>query len=366
MQKNYLQSSQRILQIGKYSLNSNGGIEAVTRLIHCNISELHIESLTFRQGNTHSLPGEKTIPPGFTIYKQPISLRYVIQLAVGLRTYRHAIIHLPNMIAALVVLIFGKNIGLTIFWHADILRQAWYSRWIKFIERKICQRARSVIYTSRAYYDQSYSNSWVSAEKAHIIPLGTPAPFFYKQKYRSDNDILKILFIGRATEYKGLDHLIEAVRKDRKILASIVGIDASDLAEVVGDVPNINVIGVVSNEQKQRLIAEHDFLVLPSTSRAEAFGMVLIEALAAGTPIITRHVVGSGMNEVSEPLEGQRVGYSFGRTATDSLSEVLAAAYHLPEVEYKMMSAAAHKKYLRNYTANGFTSAMEDHLKNEI
>lgn len=361
-----MQYSQRILQIGKYSLGSYGGIETVTRLLHCNGSGLAVESLTFQQGSTETLPEERSISPLCTISKQPISFRYVCELIRLLRAHRNVVIHLPNVLAAFIVYLFAGKKNLTVFWHADILQNKWHSTFVKLLEKKICQRSRSIIYTSKSYYEASYSKPWVGKDKVCVIPLGVPPPTFYKSKYRSRHDTLKLLFVGRNTEYKGLAGLVEEVRSKKNVDLTIVGIDASDVSKFMTDSANIHVAGVLSTDKKQRLIADHDFLVLPSTSKAEAFGLVLIEALSAGTPIITRRIVGSGMGEVSAPLEGRPVGYSFDDSGRESLSKVLDAASNMCASEYRKMSEAAREKYLKNYTASGFTSSFVAQLRDGI
>ena len=366
MRENSTPYSHRILQIGKYSLSSNGGIETVTRLIHCNSQGLEVESLTFKIENIEALPNEESVLPLITFSKQPIALKYVFQIRKILQRHRTVLLHLPNIFSALLLYVLAPKARIVVFWHADILRSAWYLPVVRMLEKKICERAESIIYTSQSYYDSSYSKYWVGKDKAHVISLGVPAPLHYKKKYKAKNDVLKILFIGRNTAYKGLGDLLEAVRENCNVRLTIVGVEFSEVASIVGNAPNVDVAGALSVGQKQRVIADHDFLVLPSTSKAEAFGLVLIEALSAGTPVITRYVAGSGMNEVSAPFRGRPVGYSFGGSPGDTLSAALTAAYNLDRSDYKIMSDTAREKYIKNYTATAFTSAVVRHFSDEV
>lgn len=124
-----------------------------------------------------------------------------------------------------------------------------------------------------------------------------------------------VLFVGRLTFHKGVNHLIDAsaIYKDAKYL--IVGggpMEASlkRQAALSPNAKNIIFAGKASDEELPQYYAACDVLVLPSITRLEAFGLVMLEALASGKPIITsdmpgmREVVIDGVDGLlAEPLD---------------------------------------------------------------
>ncbi len=121
-----------------------------------------------------------------------------------------------------------------------------------------------------------------------------------REKLELDRDIKIILSLGTLTEVKGHRHLIGAVKeivKYRKdILCLIAGsgplkerlqkeIDDAHLAD------HIKLVGFVTREQVGLLMNACDIFVLPSLS--ESFGIVQIEALACGKPVVATRNGGS-------------------------------------------------------------------------
>ena len=92
--------------------------------------------------------------------------------------------------------------------------------------------------------------------------------------------------------YKGLDILLKAFAqmKYKNCTLTIVGggpleQELHDLAKKLG-LKNVIFTGMISEEEKVKHIEKCDFLVLPSISKAEAFALVQIEAMAFGKPVI--------------------------------------------------------------------------------
>jgi glycosyltransferase involved in cell wall biosynthesis len=104
-----------------------------------------------------------------------------------------------------------------------------------------------------------------------------------------------ILFLGRKTEYKGLDRLVEAFsalrrsRPDVYLLAVGPETDFSrQLWSRYGSLDGLVVRGVVSEDERLAALAACDVLAMPSTG--ESFGMVYLEAWAYGKPVIGANI----------------------------------------------------------------------------
>ncbi|HEX2222438.1 MAG TPA: glycosyltransferase family 4 protein [Candidatus Limnocylindria bacterium] len=152
---------------------------------------------------------------------------------------------------------------------------------------------------------------------------------------------LNVLFVGRLEERKGLEHLLKAYHRLRKRR-----VDARLL--VIGDGPrrrqyhryvglrgirDVEWLGRVSDDDKARWFATADIFCAPSTGQ-ESFGIVLLEAMAAGVPIVASDIHGY-KNVVQRNVQGLLVEPRDHR-------ELAAALYALavdPELRARMGAA---------------------------
>jgi phosphatidyl-myo-inositol alpha-mannosyltransferase len=108
---------------------------------------------------------------------------------------------------------------------------------------------------------------------------------------------LRLLFVGRAEERKGLPVLLAAFQALVEHVPSrltVIGADPEDVSRLVTDpdvLSHIDVLGKVSDSVLWRHLGDADLLCAPSLA-GESFGMVLIEAMAAGTPVIASGIAG--------------------------------------------------------------------------
>lgn len=103
-----------------------------------------------------------------------------------------------------------------------------------------------------------------------------------------------VFFCGRHEERKGLDVLIAAFRQlpaDVQLLIGSDGPDTARLHELAGDDPRVVWLGRISDEDKIAYLKGASMFCAPSL-RGESFGVVLIEAMAAGTPVVASSLDG--------------------------------------------------------------------------
>ncbi|KXA94417.1 hypothetical protein AKJ65_04455 [candidate division MSBL1 archaeon SCGC-AAA259E19] len=137
------------------------------------------------------------------------------------------------------------------------------------------------------YVKRQVSNRGVPEEILKVIyngiDLGKPS--------RKEEDF--ILYVGRLVQTKGLDVLAEAMKEvDEKLLVCGKGPCSSEFKSM----ENVKLLGFVSENKKNELLRKCKFLVLPS--KKESFGIVLLEAMAVGKPVVASHV--GGIPEVVE------------------------------------------------------------------
>jgi glycosyltransferase involved in cell wall biosynthesis len=140
----------------------------------------------------------------------------------------------------------------------------------------------------------------VARDRIRVIPNGVDVGEFTKAGTRGSRDGVVGLFVGRLDpDQKGLDVLIRAMTKlprNPLLRLRLVGEDwggaelLRQLAHRLGVADRVTLVGKLSRVQLVSEFVEADFVVLPS--RFEPFGIVLLEAMAAGLPVIASRVGG--------------------------------------------------------------------------
>jgi phosphatidylinositol alpha-mannosyltransferase len=134
-----------------------------------------------------------------------------------------------------------------------------------------------------------------------IIPNGVDLEHFQTaEPYEGLRDgTLNILFVGRLEERKGLIHLLKAYhrlrkrRVDARLLVVGDGPKRREYKRFVGlrGIRDVEFLGRVSDDEKVRYFASADVYCAPNTGQ-ESFGIVLLEAMAAGVPIVASDIHG--------------------------------------------------------------------------
>jgi len=386
----------RVLHIGKYYPPFAGGIEnflgdllpalqdkgiEVSALVHAHSFNRDKNCYGKQPFSVYRVPSLGTlmytpVSPGF-----PFILRRVIS---GFRPdLLH--IHMPNPSAFWVMaLSCTRRIPWIVHWHSDVVasqidrRMAFFYRLYLPLEQHLLKRSSLIVSTSRPYLDSSKALlPW--KEKCRVTELGINpgrvtmpghemiswAETVWKKK------MTRVLAIGRLTYYKGHDILIKASAHTPELNVLIVGKGdrqrqlesyISDLA--TGD--RVKLTGSLPEDRLHALLATCDILCLPSVERTEAFGVVLLEAMRFGKPVVASDVEGSGIGWVVNHNET-------GFLVTPGNSEDLAKALQLmgkdPEMRSRM-GRAAYKRFNRTFqiksVAEKIISVYQDALKGDL
>ena len=149
-----------------------------------------------------------------------------------------------------------------------------------------------------------------------------------------------LLFLGRFTPTKGPDRAIEAARLAGRPIVLAGKVDAADAGwfestvRPLVDDDRVVLAGEVDGARKARLLAEASGLLFPITWD-EPFGLVVVEALAAGTPVI-----GFRRASVPELVEDGVTGF-----VVDDVAAMADAVAHLPELDRRACRTAAATRF---------------------
>lgn len=155
-----------------------------------------------------------------------------------------------------------------------------------YIERELASyEAADIVTVLSGHAAESFVERGFPREKLFVCPLGVDLEAF-KPSPRPPGP-LQLLFVGQWSLRKGVDTLVTAVRKRPGWRVTHVGSTAD--APLPQDA-QFRCLGHRDHHDLARLMHEHHILVLPS--REDGFGMVLLEALAAGLPVVASRMTG--------------------------------------------------------------------------
>lgn len=155
------------------------------------------------------------------------------------------------------------------------------------------------------------------------------------------------LFVGRLAQEKGILTLLEAwERHDPGLRLVIVGDGplAGAVAAAAGRRPDIEWLGWRPRADVMPIVGDARVLVVPSVGY-EAFGLVILEAMAQGTPAIA-----SRQGPLTELIEEGRTGWLFGMGDAAALAERVGRIAARPEA-VRAMRADVRARFLERYTA---------------
>ncbi len=227
-------------------------------------------------------------------------------------------VHLPNPMANLALWLAACPSRIVVHWHSDIVNQPRALQFYAPLQEWLLRRADAIIATSATYAEHSH---WLRPHlsKVKVVPLGVNPARTERElcnvrdvacKVRHTYGERPLVFaLGRMTSYKGFETLIESVGLMKHDVQVVVGGSGELLMHHRRQVHlarlehRIRFVGEMSPDEVQAHMAAADVFCLPSRTRAEAFGVVLLEAMAAELPIVASDIVGSGVSWVNRDGE---------------------------------------------------------------
>ncbi len=220
--------------------------------------------------------------------------------------------HMPYPPGEVAHLLRGRARRFVVTYHSDIVRQRVLGALYRPFLWQVLRQARLIAVSNPVYIqDSPFLRRY--AEKCRVIHFGlnldrfaaTPEIEAQAAEWRAryGNRPL-LLFVGRLRHYKGVNVLIEAMQQLPQATALIVGVgpmaeEWQQQAAAAGLNDRVHFLGEQPDPAVLALYHAADIFVLPSTNRAETFGIVQLEAMACGRPVICTEL-GTGTSYVNQ------------------------------------------------------------------
>lgn len=233
-------------------------------------------------------------------------------------------------------------------------------------ERQVIRRADRIVVATLAEQTQLRFLYKADASKMVVIPPGVNVSRFYpipsdeaKEFVGLKPDNRMILFVGRIEPLKGVDTLLEAMsclqmKESRPVHLAIIGGDPSaspekmnaemtrlkNLCEVLGLDQSVVFLGVRDQDKLSYYYSAAEVVVMPS--HYESFGMVALEAMACGTPVIASEVGG-----LAYLVRDGETGFTIPAEEPETLCEKLSWLLNDPHLHDSMSKRAV--EYAQDY-----------------
>lgn len=254
--------------------------------------------------------------------------------------------HFPYPWAELSYLFSGNPKPYVITYHSDIVKQKQLLKfWKPFMARFLAGASRIVVASPHIIENSPFLQGPLS-KKTVVIPFGIDTESFIPTPdSRAAAALLRnqlagsrplLFFLGRLVYYKGLHVLLEAMRSLNAHL--VIGGDGplrTELEQIVretGCSSKITFAGSIPPDQLRIYYQAADLFILPSTDTSEAFGMVMLEAHASGTPVVSSDLP-TGVTFVNEH---GKTGLCVSAGNPQSLAEGIQTLLSDSERRYRM------------------------------
>ncbi len=316
----------KILYVTKYFPPEYGGIETLSKNI-CDFffkKNKKIEVICFSKKKSYLSKSNKYnvyfFRPFLNLFSTPISISIILFILKNYKRYDCIHIHTPNPLIEL-ILIFLPIKKLIISWGSDIINQKILKIFFNPIQYALLKKAKKIICLSNNYL--KYSKDLKNFKKKIVIipPIIKKSP--YKPKVKNYQKI-NILMVGRLVDYKGYDIAIKTLSLlPKNYNLNIIGrgknkIKLLNLIRNLKLNKRIKLLDKANDRVKQKYLKKSSLLLMCSTSRAESFGISILEAISNSLPLIISKVKGSGMNDM---IINKFNGYKFDNFSSEDCAK---------------------------------------------
>lgn len=309
----------RILHLGKFYPPTHGGVERViAELVEgcnavglqtdvlCASETLQSQTTTHRIGETHY-----TIMRAASFGKlarTAIAPMMIARLHAMGSQYDIIHIHHPDPMAALALFLVRPKAKVVLQWHSDIVRQKRLLRFYAPLLQWLIRRADVVVGATRAHIEDSdYTPHF--AQKGRVIPYSITPLAPQENCIELDKRFFNVFALGRLVYYKGFEYLIDAADALDESFRIFIGGDGALYQKLSAQIVRRNLqnrvflLGALSTQEICNYFEQCDVFVLPSIERTEMFGIVQLEAMGFGKPVVATKIERSGVHDVNVDMQ---------------------------------------------------------------
>ena len=363
-----------VLHISKYYYPDLGGIETVAKYLaegmttYRNVVVCYATDGIYSEEDIHGVRVYR-VPVNFSFMSQDVAFSYRRILRRLLQQYQPDAVHVhcPNpFVYPLICSSIAKETKLVLHWHSDILSKGLMYFLVKPFETAILRRADLIISTSPQYIPDSKPLLQYT-DKVRIAQNGLITRHFDLQegdeeeirRIRQHYGGKKIVFTcGRHIPYKGLSDLIRAdafIQGDCVILIGGKGPIDSELKAIPCS-DRVKFLGRLLDDDLRCHLYAADIYAFPSNTKAEAFGIALVEGMYCRCAPVSYAIPGSGVTWVSIDKETGIVAPLNNVKALARAIDDLIADDSLRT----LYAESAHRRVVENFTAEKAVCVMEE------
>ena len=358
----------KILEVNKAYFPHIGGIETLVKQYSEELGQFDTQVRTLvccdnRGGSirerVNGVPVIRAANFG-TYFSCPISTQFVKQFRRLSQKADVIHIHMPFPLADFAMLLSGFKGKVVLSWHSDIVKQKKLLTLYKPLLKYLLNRADMIFVATEGHIDGSdFLHEY--REKCRILPYGITVEDYLNIDRKpilteklTDKDSVKVFFTGRLVYYKGVDVLLKAFRLVNGCELFIAGTgeleaELKAYAKEHNMEDKVHFLGFLPDDELKQAYADCDIFVLPSVAKSEAFGIVQLEAMVYGKPVINT-LLPSGVPHVS-------IHKKTGLTVPPSDFESLSAA---------ILALARNRELREEYGKNAADRLMENFNEKDI
>ncbi len=291
--------NEQVLHVGKFYPPHMGGIETHLQNLCRELAKSHrVEAIVANDG-----PGSVSEMDG-PVHVLRAGVRFSFAsasfcpgLIPAIRNSQADILHLhlPNPAATLALLASRHRGPVVLTYHSDIVRQKFLGAAFEPFLQWLLRRSSAIICTSQRYLDSSRPLQR-HKDKCVVIPYGIPQARLASAQpeeiaaVRARFGPRLVVAVGRLVYYKGFKYLIDAMRTvhGRLLLIGDGPLRQPLVRQVIenGLQDKVTFLGEIQNDSLAPYYKAADVFAFPSVARSEAFGIVQLEAMACGLPVV--------------------------------------------------------------------------------
>lgn len=304
----------KILMVLNYYYPYISGLSEVARLLAERYVAEGNEVTVLCSNHDHLAPEEMVngvrvvrAPVWFKISKGTVSPAFITRAIRMAKQADVVNMHLP-MLESGIISAFVKKSKLCTSYHCDIdLEKGLLNRIIKsvmnFMNNWGLKNSAKILVTSIDYGSHS---RLASKYPEKLVEVRTPIKEYFPVVVDKPAGVFTIGFCGRIVMEKGIDVLLKAYRLIRQQRSDVRLVIGGDYQNVAGGsiypqlekyieqekLENVHFLGKIAEEEMATFYSSLDVFVLPSINPLEAFGMVQVEAMYCGVPVVASDLYG--------------------------------------------------------------------------